>query len=184
MNNNPSSFININEKRGLPRRYKVNQVVRWITIIVGLFLIYAAVSLYFKVNTESPTLQKVIPFIILFLTFDSLSRNLFTANTIVFSKEFLKFTFIGKKPVIIPFTSMKRMELYIKKKRTITILYNEGEIEKKFYFSMAFPNMLEIINSIAELAPHLEYDEYFKKLVITEEDKRKIAALTEAQKNS
>ena len=76
------------------------------------------------------------------------------------------------------------MELYIKKKRTITILYNEGEIEKKFYFSMAFPNMLEIINSIAELAPHLEYDEYFKKLVITEEDKRKIAALTEAQKNS
>jgi len=46
---------------------------------------------------------------------------------------------------------------------------------------MAFPNMLEIINSIAEMCPQLEFDEFMKNVTLTEEERAEAREKEEKQ---
>ncbi len=63
------------------------------------------------------------------------------------------------------------MELDDGKHKMIILTYTEDTIEKKFSFTLSFPNMMEIVNSIAEMCPGLVYDDFMKNVIITDKER-------------
>jgi hypothetical protein len=165
-------LIDINKKKGFPRVYRFNQFVRWFTLTLGLAaMFYAFWMIFDKIGPESKTFYKIVPFIILFLVLNSVMRNLFSLNSILFTETEITFRFLARKSVIIPWNSIKKMVLSKSKRKHIIIHYLKEEKEKIFEMTLVFPNMLEIINSIAELCPDVEYDQFMKNVIISKEDK-------------
>ena len=66
---------------------------------------------------------------------------------------------------------MTKMEIYKGKAKGFNIFYIENGQEKKYFLTMQFPKMIEIINLIVFLAPHVEYDEFVKSLAILPKSK-------------
>ena len=56
----------------------------------------------------------------------------------------------------------------------IRLKYSDNDKEKVFEFTINFPNMLEIVNSIAEMCPDILFDEFIEKVVISKKEKEKI----------
>ena len=170
---NTENLIDINKTKGLPRSYKFNQFIRWFTIILALLIItYSLWIIFTQVHSDSSKFQKYLPFALMFLGLNSLLKNIFSLNKITFRQQGISFHYIIRKAARINWDSMKKMELNDSKRKMIRIKYIEDEIEKTFEFMMNFPGMLEIINSIAELCPQLEYDEFLERVIIAEDEKR------------
>lgn len=151
----------------LPKNYRFPRFSRYFTLIMSvLIIIYAIYMIFTKVNDDTSTFMKIIPFLIMFLSLDSLSRNLMSLNKVFIDEQMIKFSFLAKKSVSIPWLRMNKMELYKGKSRSFVIYYTENGIEKKFYLTMQFPKMIEIINLIAYLAPHVEFDEFIRSLAV------------------
>ncbi len=165
-------LININEKKGLPRTYKFKQFIRFFALFLSILAIgYAVWIIFQKVDADSSKFTKMIPFIIIFLALNTVLRNLLTLNAITFTKENIIFKFLAKKKVIISWDSIHKIVLNDGKHKTIGI-HHQGEDKMRiFEFSMSFPNMLEILNSIAEMCPKAEYDEFIANVIISEEEK-------------
>jgi hypothetical protein len=169
---NIGSLIDINQKRGLPRKYKFNQFIRWFTLFLGIFaLVYSGWLIFAKISADSNNFQKFAPFAILFLALNSVLKNLFSLNSIVFRQENISFRFLGRKSFTTEWKNLKRLEFLDDKRKLIRLKYDLNGSEKAFDFPMSFPNMLEIINSIAEMCPHLEYDEFIGNVVISPKEK-------------
>ena len=165
-------LIDINKNKGFPRVYRFNQFIRWFTLAFGLAaILYAFWVIFEKIGFESKTFYKIVPFIILFLALNSVMRNLFSLNSILFADKEITFRFLARKSVIIPWNSIKKIVLSKSKRKHINIHYLKEEKEKVFELTLAFPNMLEIINSIAELCPDVEYDQFLRNVIISKEDK-------------
>lgn len=170
--NNIGNLIEINKRKGLPRKYKFNQFIRWFTFIFGLLaVVYSGWLIFAKISSDNSNFQKFIPFAILFLALNSVLKNLFSLNAIVFKQDTLGFHYLGRKSFIVAWKDLKRMEFLEDKRKLIRLKYLQDKAEKTFDFPMAFPNMLEIINSIAEMCPHLEYDEFIGNVVISPKEK-------------
>jgi len=114
-----------------------------------------------------------VPFVIIFLAGNSLMRNLFNVNSILFSEEKVVFRYLARKSVKINWNSLKKMELNKSRTRAVKLLYQEEENEKSFIFILSFPNILEILNSIAEMCPQLEFDEFMERVIISDKEKLK-----------
>jgi len=69
--------------------------------------------------------------------------------------------------VIIKWEDLKKLEANIQKGKYFVVHYVVGEEMKKFQFSMAFKDMIDIINFIKVLAPHIETDEFVGSLICT-----------------
>ncbi|MBT3169062.1 MAG: hypothetical protein HN952_02935 [Candidatus Cloacimonetes bacterium] len=170
-----NQLININEKRGLPRTYQFKQFIRFFTLFLSILAIgYAVWVILQKVDADSSRFTKMVPFIIIFLALNTVLRNLLTLNAITFTKENIIFKFLAKKKVVIAWNSIHKIVLNDGKHKTIGIHHqNQSENEMKiFEFSMSFPNMLEILNSIAEMCPKAEYDEFIANVILSEEEKK------------
>ena len=164
-----SNLIDINKKKGLPRSYRFNQFIRWTTLLLGLAAIaYALWVVFSKIDIGSPKFFKLVPFIIIFLAANSVMRNLFSLNSILFTEKKIVFKFIARKSVAINWKTIIKMEFGSTRHRVIHIFYREGDKDKKFLMNLSFPNMVEIINSIAELCDGVEYDDFLKKVIIEE----------------
>lgn len=169
---NLDNLIDINQKKGLPRSYTFNQFIRWFTLVFGLLaLAYSGWLIFAKISVDSSNFQKFIPFAILFLALNSVLKNLFSLNSIIFRQENLSFRYLGRKSFTVAWNALRKIEFVNDKRKFIRLQYQQDEIEKTFDFPMAFPNMLEIINSIAEMCPHLEYDEFIGNVVISPKEK-------------
>lgn len=167
-----SSLININQKKGLPRKYKFNVFIRWTTLILATAaILYAFWVIFYKLNEDSPQFFKFVPFIIIFLAANSLMRNLFSLNVVIFNYEDIRFKFLARKTVVIPWKSIFKITMGQRKQRVINIFYREAESEKKFLMQLSFPNMLEIINSIAEMCQNVEYDEFLESVLVNAKEK-------------
>ncbi len=165
-------LIDINKKKGLPRTYKFNQFIRWFTIILAVFAIsYSLTYIFYYINPHTSNVKKAIPFIILFLAINSLLKNLFTLNKIVFTKDDITFKYLAKKPVTIKWHEIKKMSFPESRQKIIKIHYVRNGEEKDFDFNITFPKMLEIINSIAEMNKDIEYDKFLQNIVVTEQEK-------------
>ena len=165
-------LIDINKKKGLPRTYKFNQFIRWFTIILALFaIIYSIVFIFYHIDPNTSKIKKAIPFIILFLGINSLLKNLFTLNKIVFTKDDITFKYLAKKPVVIRWEEIKKMTFPESRQKIIKIFYTQNGENKEFDLNLTFPNMLEIINSIAEMNKNIEYDKFLQNIVISEQEK-------------
>ncbi len=170
---NISSLIDINLKKGLPRKYKFSYFIRWTTLLLGLAAtLYAIWVIIFKLNAESPRFFKFVPFIIIFLAANSIMRNLFSINTILFTKEYIRFKFLARRTVTIKWESIFKITMGKDRQRAINIFYREDETEKKFLMSLSFPNMLEIINSIAEMCENVDYDEFLESVLVKDKERK------------
>ncbi|MCF7792665.1 MAG: hypothetical protein K9N09_00670 [Candidatus Cloacimonetes bacterium] len=171
--NDVGKLININQSKGLPRKYKFKQFIRWFTLLLGTAaIVYALWVIFAKLNADSPKFFKFAPFAILFLALNSVLKNFFTLNSILFTKDAISFHFLGKKSTKILWKNLKKMEFSDDKRKHIILRYSDGSSEKEFSFSIAFPNMLEIVNSIAEMCPDLEYDEFMQNVIINDKEKK------------
>ncbi|HHE65648.1 MAG TPA: hypothetical protein ENL09_06460 [Bacteroidetes bacterium] len=169
--NNTENLIDINKTKGLPRSYKFNQFIRWFTIILALLIIvYSLWIVFTQVHSDSSKFQKYLPFALRFLGLKSLLKQLISLNTITFREQGIAFNYIGRFGVKIAWNAMKKMELNDSKHKMIRIKYTDNEEEKTFEFALNFPGMLEIINSIAELCPDLEYDEFLQRVIINDDE--------------
>jgi hypothetical protein len=52
---------------------------------------------------------------------------------------------------------------------------------KVFLFPISFPNMLEIVNSMAEMLPDIEYDDFMQNVIISDKEKEHIRAYDKKQ---
>ena len=166
------NLIDINKIKGFPRVYRFNQFLRWFVIIFALAAIaYSVWIIFCMLDADSSKFHKIVPFVIIFLAANSLMRNLFNVNSILFSEEKIAFRYLARKSVKIYWNSLKKMELNKSKTRAVKFLYQEEEKEKSFIFVLSFPNILEILNSIAEMCPQLEFDEFMEKVIISDKEK-------------
>lgn len=170
-----SNLININERKGFPRKYKFRQGMRWFTLILGILVVsYSVWMIFTKIYSDSSNLIKYIPFAILFLALNSVIKNLFSLNSILFEMDKISFQFIGKKAVRIKWQTIKKLELNDAKRKMIRIVYESENGDKTFEFPIIFPNMLEIVNSIVEMTPNAELDEFIGNVVISDKEKNTI----------
>lgn len=166
-------FLEINKTKGLPRTYKFNQFIRWFTIIFAVLAIAYSIWLIFnKVDSDSSKFVQFVPFAIMFLALNSFLKNLFSLNKIKFTQDVVSFQYLGKKNVNIKWESLTRLELNDDKRRMIRLKYIEDDKEKYLEYTLSFPKPLEIANSIAEMAPQIEFDEFMAAVVITDKEKK------------
>lgn len=171
--NDVGKLIDINQLKGLPRKYKFKQFIRWFTLFLGTAaIIYSLWVIFAKLNVDSPKFIKFAPFAILFFALNSVMKNLFSLNTIIFTKSAVSFHFLARKKTEISWSNLKKMEFSNDKRRHIILKYLENNLEKQFSFSIAFPNLLEIVNAINEMCPQLEYDDFLKQVVISDDEKK------------
>jgi len=178
------NLIDINKKRGLPRIYRFNQFIRWFTLIFGIAAIaYAIWMIFARIDADSSKFFKFVPFAIMFLALNSVLKNLLYLNSIHFTTDSVIFRYIARKSVVIPWSSLKRMELNDSKRKWIRLRFEQNDSEKTFEFTMSFPNMLEIVNSIAEMCPQMEYDKFMEKVIIMPHEKEQIQKNKKKQQN-
>jgi hypothetical protein len=169
------SLIDINRRKGLPRTYRFNQLIRWFTLFLGLFAIaYALWVIFNKIDGDSSRIIKFAPILILLLAVNSVIRNLFTLNSMKFYQDKISFRYIGKLPVEIKWEDFVSMRLSAGKRKSVQLIYNSNGQERDFRFFLSFPHILEVINSIAELAPQMELDDFMKSIVVSEKERKKI----------
>ena len=166
-------FLDINKTKGLPRTYKFNQFIRWFTLIFAALAIAYSIWLIFnKVDSDSSKFVQFVPFAIMFLALNSFLKNLFSLNKIKFTQDAVSFQYLGKKNVNIKWKSLTRLELNDDKRRMIRLKYIEDDKEKYLEYTLSFPKPLEVANSIAEMAPQIEFDEFMAAVVITDKEKK------------
>jgi hypothetical protein len=165
--NNPLDALN-----NLPKAYNFPRFNRIASIIMaGLVIIYSLMVVFFSINDQSTTAQKVIPFILLFLSFNLLIKGLFSLNTVLIEDDAVTFKYILKKNIKIPWLRLQKIEMYKGRPKSFILTYTENSQEKKYMLTMQFPNLIEIINIIAYLAPHTENDKFVASLLIPIEEK-------------
>lgn len=166
-------FLDINKTKGLPRTYKFNQFIRWFTLIFAtLAIAYSIWLIFYKVDSSSPKFAQFVPFAIMFLALNSFLKNLFSLNKIKLTQEIISFQYLGKKSVNIKWGWLKKMELNEDKRKMIRLKYIVDDVEKSLQYTLSFPKPLEIANSIAEMAPQIEFDEFMAAVVITDKEKK------------
>jgi len=171
--NRVQDLININERKGLPRTYRFNPLIRWFTILLALaVIVYSIWVILYKISSDSSTFYKIVPFIILFLAFNTLLKNLLSVNSIRLSKQNIQFRYLVKPAVSILLDSIIKISLHDSRPKGIKFHYKEDDQDKNFLLILAFPRILEIVNSIAELCPDIEYDEFIKNIIITDIEKK------------
>ena len=84
----------------------------------------------------------------------------------------ISFKYLGKKSVNIPWESILKMELNEGKRKMIRLKYTVDNVERSLEYTLSFPKPLEIANSIAEMAPQIEFDEFMAAVVITDKEKK------------
>ena len=169
------NIIDINKRKGFPRVYRFNQFIRWFTLSFGILAIaYSFWLIFTKVNVDSSKFQQFVPFAIMFLALNSVFRNLFSLNSIRFQKDAIAFRYLLRRSVKIPWVDIIKIELNDSKRKMIRLHYLVNNEEKNFEFTINFPNILEIVNSIAEMNPKIKYDEFIEKVIITPQEKEQI----------
>ena len=166
-------FLDINKTKGLPRTYKFNQFIRWFTLIFAtLAIVYSIWLIFNKVDSDSSKFTQFVPFAIMFLALNSFLKNLFSLNKIKFTKQMISFQYLGKKNVNIEWKSLTKMALNDDKRKMIRLTYVVNDAERSMEYTLNFPKPLEIANSIAEMAPQIEFDEFMTSVVITDKEKK------------
>ena len=144
--------MNNTHKKNFPRTYRFNAFIRWFTLIFAVAAVAYSVWLIFtRIEADSSKFVKIIPFLIIFFASNSVMRNLLSLNSIVFEENRIIFRFLARKSVSIFWNSIRKMELEDARHKMIKISYEDenGKV-KIFRFTLSFPNMLEIINGIAQ----------------------------------
>ena len=169
---NLEKLININERKGFPRTYHFNRFIRWFSLTLGTAaMVYSVWFIFNRVGADDTTFKKMAPFLILFFTMNTVTKNLFTLNAITFTEQNIKFSFLARKPIVIYWKDFQKMTFSAAKPKGIKIFYNSNNVTKEFLLTLSFSNMLEIVNSIAEMVPEISYDKFLQNVIISDQEK-------------
>jgi hypothetical protein len=130
-----------------------------------IFTIYVFVT---EINADSPTFKKVLPFLIVFFAYHAISTNILSLNKVVIGEQFIIFSAIAKRKVRINWVDITRVDSIIEKKM-FAIHHLRDEQMHKYLFPMTYKNILDIINFIYLMAPHIETDEFVQSLIYTQD---------------
>lgn len=167
-------LIDINKKKGLPRKYRFNQFIRWFALIFGIAaIVYAIWVIVYRLDSDSSTLFVIIPILILVFAGNTVIKNLINVNTVIFNNDTIVFKYIAKKSVTVPWERIKKMHIDKNRRRHFVIVYDQNLEEKHLYFPLGFPDILEIVNSIYEMCPDIELDDFMSKVIISPKERAK-----------
>ncbi len=167
----PAELININQKKGLPRTYSFSILTRLIILLFAILVcIYAVYYLFTNVanSPDATMIAKLIPIIIFFAGLNTIMQNLLNIHTLTLTKEVLiAKSLIGIKRVI-PFQGISKISMSKSKKRYVIITYIDKKNKKRQYnLMLVFKNMMEILNSIGELASNAKYDDFMATIIVS-----------------
>lgn len=171
----PAELLNINQKKGLPRSYYFSLTTRLIILLFAVLVcVYAVFYLLTKVaNSPDATMfAKFMPILIFFAGLNTVLQNLFNIHklTITQDKLILK-SLIGSKREI-PFDGISKIAMSKSKKRFVIITYiDENNKKRQYNLMLVFKNMMEILNSIGELAINTKYDEFMATIIVSADPK-------------
>lgn len=167
--NHYQDYLKINERKGFPRSYWFNQPIRWFTLLFSaMAIVYAGWLIFTKINTDSNTFTKVVPFLILFFALNSLIRNLFTLNRFVFKEDGLELHYLLRKNISILWKEIVSMETGTGRQKLLKITYKRNNENKIQELPLAFPKILEILNAVMELTPDAQLDEFMQSIKIAD----------------
>ena len=73
--------MDTNNEIMFPKEFTFNKFTRYSVLIIGIGTVILALCwIVFRINADATTLQKILPFVAIFLAYDSIQRNLFTLN--------------------------------------------------------------------------------------------------------
>jgi hypothetical protein len=148
----------------LPVVYRHKPALRWFMILISFsIMIYSIYFMMMFVTTNTPIFFKILPIAIGFVGLDSVLKKLTSLNSIRFEERKLILGFLAKKSIEIPYQSITRLLLYKKITYYFGIEYVDESGRTRSYVSPAsFPNVLEVILNISDLAPQAEIPEKMK----------------------
>nr|MDK2850673.1 hypothetical protein [Candidatus Cloacimonadota bacterium] len=91
--------------------------------------------------------------VICFVSLDSILRKITNLNSITFTQEGLRFGYIAKKPLYIPYEDIQSLDLLRKVSYYMQLTYRDkhGKV-RQIKTPASFPYILEIIFNVADLA--------------------------------
>ncbi len=147
--------------------FRFNQFVRWLVLFFAvaamLYAIWVAIN---KISAETSMFYKIVPFAVIFLAINTIIKNLFSINTVRLTKEDIRFGYIGRGKVVIPWSALKKMEFVTSKQRLIRFTYEKNGRDTLFVFTSAFPKILDILNGILAKRPDIELDDFLDKVLV------------------
>ncbi len=181
MNSGTKDLIDINKKKGFPRTYSFNQFVRWFVMLLSIAaIVYGMYIIMYMIGPDASKFSRFAPFFIIFFALNSLLKNMYSLNNIRFESDKLIFCYIAKSNVAINYKDIIKLKFGKGKSRSITINYKTDSGEKSLTFTASFPNMLEILNSIAETNLNIEFGEILKNIIVV----NKIQPKQETEQNN
>ena len=151
----------------LPLVFEFAKYSRFITLFFGfLIFFWTLIMVVPQIHSDSHVLRKITPFLILFFAFDVIQRNLFSIRKIVMNSDALQFYYIAKKRTIIVWHTLLKVEKYHGKGHYFLLHYVEDGIPKKYFFPMVHRDIIDILNFIKIIAPHIETDDFVSSLLI------------------
>lgn len=145
-------------RSSLPVRYRYSPFIR-IFMLAFACLVFAY-TLYFLlavVNADTPMFFKLLPLGIMFVCLDSILRQVTSLNSVIFLQDSIRFTYMAKKNVEIPYDSIISLDLFKHITYYMHLRYRDADgHEQLFKTPASFPKVLEIILNIADLAPNVK----------------------------
>lgn len=172
----PEALLNINEKKGLPRSYYFSLPTRIIILLFAILVcIYAVYYLITKVavSPDATMIAKFIPILMFFAGLNTVFQNLFNIHKLTLSKEaIIAKSLIGVARVI-PNEGITKIAMSKSKKRFVIITYIDNNNKSRQYnLMLVFKDMMEILNSIGELATNAKYDDFMTTIIVSAEQKK------------
>lgn len=166
----------------IPICYRHKPWLRWFMIAISLaIMIYSIYFMMQYVTSETPIFFKILPIAIGFVGLDSILKKATALNSVTFESSHLRLGFIAKKPIQIAYKDVLALELYRKITFYFSIRYLDDKGREKSYVTNAsFPNILEIILNIADLAPQATIPEKMQGIL----DYLKASATDELQSSN
>ncbi len=154
----------------MPERkvYRFNQFVRWLVLFFAVAaMVYAIWVAINKISADTGMFFKIVPFVIIFLAINTIIKNIFSINTVRFTSDDIRFGYIGRPRVIIPWKSMKKMEFVTSRQRQIRLTYEKDGNDVVFVFTTGFPKILDILNGILRERSDIELDDFLDKVLVS-----------------
>ena len=162
------SMLQAQTAKPFPRIYRFSPIIRSMTMIIAAFaLVYSIWFIFSIVNIETKLILKILPVIIAFISAQTLIRHMLSLQKVVLESDGIVFSYVIRKPFVINFTQIRRMEMLETRPRAVKIIFESApEHYKAFMMHVGFPHMVEILNGIVEMTRNIELDEFLSATLI------------------
>ena len=139
--------------------------MRYFTLVMGVLVILYSLYYITQINSDMHFMKKALPFLIMFLAYNAVHKNLFNLNKVTLTQDSIRFSYLGKKGKSIFYADMTRLTADYDNGKRFIIYYQENGVESQYYFSMIFTGTIEMINFIKVLAPQITMDDFVSSLI-------------------